>query len=108
MSKTKWVFAVTAASLVAAAAWAADSATPSGPVEKAVQARETLPMEDIIRRAKAEQPGEVREVELEHKRGQLLYEVNIVADNGARKELKFDAKTGELVSKKDDDEDEDD
>ncbi|HVY05243.1 MAG TPA: PepSY domain-containing protein [Burkholderiales bacterium] len=108
MSKGAAVAAIAAAFLAAAAAWAADKAANPSPVEQAVQAHETLPMEDIIRRAKAEQPGQVQEIELEHKHGRLLYEVNLVADDGSKKELKFDAKTGELVSKKDDDEDDDD
>jgi uncharacterized membrane protein YkoI len=96
------------ASVAAMTAWAAETSSGKGEVEKAVQAREPLPMEDIMQRAKAAQAGRIEEIELEHKGGRLLYEVNIAADDGAKRELKFDAKTGELISNKVDDEDDDD
>jgi uncharacterized membrane protein YkoI len=65
-------------------------------------------MEEILQRAKASQAGRIEEIELEHKGGRLLYEVNIAADDGAKRELKFDARTGELISNKVDKDDEDD
>jgi uncharacterized membrane protein YkoI len=108
MRKNTLLLAACAASIATVTAWAADNTTDGRAVETAAQARETLPMEDIIQRARTAQPGEIRKVELEHKRGRLLYEVDVVAENGVKKELKFDAATGELVSNKDDDDDGDD
>ena len=95
-------------SVAAMTAWAAETVSTTSEVEKSVQARETLPMEDILQRAKAAQAGRVEEIELEHKGGRLLYEVNIAADDGAKRELKFDARTGELISNKVDEEEDDD
>jgi uncharacterized membrane protein YkoI len=96
------------ASVAAITAWAAEPTSTTSEVEKSVQARETLPMEEIIQRAKAAQDGRIEEIELEHKGGRLLYEVNVATNDGATRELKFDAKTGELISNKVDEEDEDD
>jgi uncharacterized membrane protein YkoI len=108
MRKIHFLTLASVASVIAVTAWAAESTATKGKLEQSVQARETLPMEDILQRAKAAQAGRVEEIELEHKGGRLLYEVNIAADDGAKRELKFDAKTGELISNKVDKEDEDD
>ncbi len=93
------------ASVASITAWAAETTSTRGEVERSVQAKETLPMEEIIQRAKAAQAGRIEEIELEHKGGRLLYEVNIAADDGAKRELEFDAKTGELISNKMDEDD---
>ena len=58
--------------------------------------------------AKAQYPGRVVETELEHKRGRYLYEIDVIGDDGMKKELKFDAKTGVLISSKVEDADEED
>lgn len=108
MRKIHVLVLVAAASAAAITAWAAGTTSTGGEVEKSVQARETLPMEEIVQRAKAAQAGRIEEIELEHKGGRLLYEVDIAADDGAKRELKFDAKTGELISNKVDKDDEDD
>lgn len=107
MGKIRVLMLAGAASVVAVTAWAAETSSTQSPVEKSVQARDTLPMEEIIQRAKAAQPGNIEEIELEHKGGRLLYEVNMAANDGAKRELKFDAKTGELISNKVDEEDDD-
>jgi uncharacterized membrane protein YkoI len=101
------IHALLAAGLIAgmAAALAADNATSPVPAGKGAQSGNVLSMEDIMQRARAQQPGQIKEVELERKYGRLLYEVEMVADDGVKKELKFDAKTGELVSIKNDDDD---
>jgi len=61
-----------------------------------------------LQRAKAQYPGRVVETELEHKRGRYLYEIDVIGDDGMKKELKFDAKTGVLISSKVEDADEED
>lgn len=107
MRKIRILMLAGAAFVVAMTAWAAETTATRSGVEKSAQARETLPMEDIIQRARAAQPGNIEEIELERKGGRLLYEVNMAADDGAKRELKFDAKTGELISNKADEEDDD-
>ena len=68
-----------------------------------------LTLEDIVRQVQAQHPGKVVETELEHKHGRYVYEVEVVDDHGVKTELKYDAKTGELISSKvEHDEDEED
>ena len=70
-----------------------------------------LSLEEILQRVKAQYPGRVVETELEHKRGRDVYEIDVISGDGVERELKYDAKTGTLISSKvedkDDDEDED-
>ncbi len=58
---------------------------------------EILPLEDIIKAAKARQPGRVIEVELEDEDGRHVYEVELLDARGEVWELYFDAATGELI-----------
>ncbi|MCF6336517.1 MAG: PepSY domain-containing protein [Gammaproteobacteria bacterium] len=60
---------------------------------------EILPLEDIIKAAKARQPGRVIEVELENKKGRYVYEVELLNARGEVWELYFDAATGELIKR---------
>lgn len=62
-----------------------------------------LPLEQIIERARARQPGEILETELERKRGGYVYEIEILGSDGWVWEMKFDARTGELIELERDD-----
>lgn len=64
------------------------------------EAGDILPLEQILEKAKQKQPGRVVETELEKKSGRHVYEVKIVDDRGAVHELKYDARTGELLKAK--------
>ena len=75
-------------------------------VESARKSGEILPQDEIIQRAKAERPGKITEIELEHKRGRYIYQVDVVGESGTKSELKFDAKTGDLISSEVDEDDE--
>jgi len=69
-----------------------------------------LSLENILQRVKAQHPGRVTETELEYKHGRYVYEIDVMSDDGVKKELKYDARTSELISAKvedSDDEDED-
>ncbi|NOY71461.1 MAG: PepSY domain-containing protein [Gammaproteobacteria bacterium] len=58
---------------------------------------EILPLEQIIKAAKAKQSGRVIEIELENKDGRYLYEVELLNARGEVWELYFDATTGQLI-----------
>lgn len=66
-----------------------------------------LPLEEILQRVKAQNPGRVVETDLEHKHGRYVYEIDVVSNDGVKKELKYDAKTGALISSKVEDNDND-
>lgn len=62
-----------------------------------------LPLGQIIERARARQPGEVLETELERRRGGYVYEIEILGPDGWVWEMKFDARTGDLIELERDD-----
>lgn len=64
------------------------------------EAGDIQPLEQILARARAEKPGRVIETELERKGERYIYEIEIVDDDGIVWELKFDAKSGELLKTK--------
>jgi uncharacterized membrane protein YkoI len=64
------------------------------------EAGDILPLERILDKAKQEQPGRVVETELERKSGRHVYEVKIVDQQGVVHELKYDAKSGDLLKAK--------
>lgn len=67
------------------------------------EAGDILPLERIIEEARRVHPGRILEAELETKRGSHVYEVEMVDDQGAVRELRFDARTGKLLQSKEDD-----
>jgi len=60
---------------------------------------EILPLEEILKAARAEQSGRVIAVELENKKGRHVYEVELLNAQGEVWELYFDAKTSELIKR---------
>ncbi len=58
-----------------------------------VKSGEYLPLEQILRDALARYPGLVVEVELDDDE----YEIEVLMDDGAKIELEYDARTGELL-----------
>jgi len=58
---------------------------------------EILPLEQILIKAKARQPGRVIEVELENEDGRHVYEVVFLNEQGEVWEVYFDAVSGEFV-----------
>lgn len=59
-----------------------------------------LSMEDILGRARAVQPGQVVEVELERESGRYVYEVKVIDDADRVHKLELDAGSGELLRRK--------
>jgi uncharacterized membrane protein YkoI len=73
----------------------------------AQQPADILSLDEILQRVRAQQPGKVVETELERKTGRYVYEIEMIGDDGVKKELKYDAKTGALISSKLEDQDDD-
>jgi peptidase YpeB-like protein len=105
MNKRLPISLLGAAGLYAASilTFAADAAAPD--IGELLKSGEILSQEAIIKRAAEEHPCKVTETELERKGGRYVYEVNVVDDRGVKTELKFDAHSGELLSRKIDDDD---
>jgi uncharacterized membrane protein YkoI len=62
------------------------------------QAGEILPLESILEKAKRFHDGKVLEVELEKKRGRLVYEIKILDNEGILWEMKLDATDGSMIT----------
>lgn len=63
-----------------------------------------LTEEQVIEIALMEVPGEVIEVELESHRGQQVYEVEILRQDGTETEVEISAETGDILKVNDEDE----
>ena len=64
---------------------------------------EILPLEVILKNVRQTFPGKVLEVELEKEDQQIVYEMEILGDNGVIKEIYIDAKTGKQLFSTEDD-----
>jgi len=64
---------------------------------------EILPLEDILKNIKLTFPGKILEIELEQEDGKIIYEVEILGTDGVVREIYINAKTGKLLSVKEDD-----
>ena len=64
---------------------------------------EILPLESILQRVKQHQTGRVLEVEFEEEHGQYIYEVEVLNSKGVVWELKLDARTGQIIERKQED-----
>lgn len=94
--------ALLALSSVWTAAWARD--LDQDQAQELRQAGVILPLEGFINQALERYPNaSLLEVELEQKHGRYLYEIELLTSHKQARELKFDARTGELLVDKDDD-----
>jgi len=89
--------------VLGALALPAGADTDAATVRRLRESGEILPLEKILERARKERPGEVLETELERKGARHVYEVEILDAQGRVWELKFDARSGELLRQKQDD-----
>lgn len=62
-----------------------------------------LSLEQVLQTARQQHAGRVLETELEESRGGMVYEVEILDANGEVWEMKFDARSGELLGEEQED-----
>lgn len=67
---------------------------------RAVLAGEVMPLRGVLERLEREHPGQVLDVELERDDGRWLYEIKLLQPGGQRVKLKLDARTGQLLQRK--------
>src|SRR6185312_12439335 len=72
-------------------------------IDNAIKSGDILPLDEIVRRATAQYPGKITEIELGSSDGRYMYEIDIVDEGGIKRELRLDAKTAELLSSEVDD-----
>jgi len=64
---------------------------------------EILPLEEILDNVRQTFPGRILDVELEREDGQIAYEVEILGTDGIVTEVYINARTGKVLSVKEDD-----
>ncbi len=65
-----------------------------------VKSGDIIPLAIILKKLQKLEQGQIIEVELEKKNKQLIYEIELVNNEGVIKEYIFDAKTGKLIKEK--------
>jgi uncharacterized membrane protein YkoI len=89
---------------LAAAGWSGQTRAKQDQHE-ARRLRETgqiLPAERIVERAKAAHPGKLLDMELDRDNGRYVYELELLDEHGVVWELKYDAATGALLEREED------
>jgi hypothetical protein len=56
-----------------------------------------MPLTAILEIVTKREPGTVMEVELETKDGKITYRIEVLADNGRRREIRLDARSGNVL-----------
>ena len=62
-----------------------------------------LPLQQILQRLEKVQPGQILEVELEREHGLLIYEIELLDDQGRVWEFELDAASGEILEREEED-----
>ncbi len=65
-----------------------------------VKSGDIIPLATILIKLQKLEQGQIIEVELEKKKKRLIYEIELVNNEGVIKEYIFDAKTGKLIKEK--------
>jgi uncharacterized membrane protein YkoI len=63
----------------------------------AVRKGKIMPLTAILEIVTKREPGTVMEVELETKNGKLTYRLEVLTDGGRRREIRLDARNGEVL-----------
>lgn len=64
---------------------------------QALEAGEILPLEKVIEKVNHDNPGQVMEVELEHKSDRWVYEIKLLRPGGLLVKLLVDASNGRVI-----------
>jgi len=81
-------------------AQASDDRARASEVRQLRDSGKIMPMEDILARSRAAQPGQVVEVELDREDGRYVYEVKIIDDTDKVHKLEIDAASGDILNRK--------
>ncbi len=91
---------VCVAGMLLTGVWASPSEHDHDRAERAVQAGQALPLQNVLQKLQTDYPGQVLEVELEHDDGRWIYEIKLLQAGGQLRKLKLNAQTGEVLQSK--------
>ncbi|MDT8282766.1 MAG: PepSY domain-containing protein [Gammaproteobacteria bacterium] len=80
-------------------AWADDHVE----ARRLLEAGEILPLESILKKVRERFPGKIIEIKLETEENEVAYEVELLGYDGVVLEVYINAKTGNIMSSKEDD-----
>lgn len=66
---------------------------------QALDAGEVIPLGTVLEKVKRDTPGEVMEVELEHKKGRWVYEIKLLRPGGSLMKLLVNASDGTIIAR---------
>lgn len=70
---------------------------------EALQRKEILPLDAVLRAIRDRVPGDIVEIELEREQGRWIYEVEIIDQAGRMRDVLVDARNAEILGTEDDD-----
>ena len=71
--------------------------------KRLLETGQILPLEDLLKNLRQTLPGKVLDIELEREDHQIVYEVELLGEDGVIKEVYINARTGKVLSIKEDD-----
>ena len=71
--------------------------------KRLLETGEILPLEDLLKNLRQIFPGKILEIELEREDHQIVYEVELLGKDGIVREIYINARTGKVLSIKEDD-----
>ncbi len=101
MIKNKFIMTVSffcfTMSMANSSAFAAERESEHEVVRGLLQQGDILPLEAILQHARRYREGRILETELERSNKRYVYEIEILDKHGVVWEMRFDAKSGELI-----------
>ncbi|MDX8394829.1 MAG: PepSY domain-containing protein [Mariprofundaceae bacterium] len=94
IDKTTWIISLFLMLLTASNAWADDHDRARLLLEQG----KILSLSDIMKQANTRFPGKILEIELEEKKGVIVYEVELLGEDGVVMEMLIDAQSGRMIS----------
>jgi len=65
---------------------------------QALENKEILPLSAVLAKVEGKVTGDIVEIELERKKGQWVYEIEVIGEDGRVRDVDVDAKTGEVIN----------
>jgi uncharacterized membrane protein YkoI len=96
--KTVWIMTMLTLLSSVSMGWAGDHERARALLEQG----KILSLTEIMKQADSQVPGKILEVELEEKGDMVVYEVEFLSEHGVVMEMLIDARTGRLISVKED------
>lgn len=77
---------------------AEDEAEDQEVARQALENKEILPLSAVLAKVEGKVTGDIVEIELERKKGQWIYEIEVIGEDGRVRDVDVDAKTGEVIN----------